>query len=119
MIQEHIPVPNKMHQEEQQKATALASAAFISSLGDQEALERPLDSVSALQVSARSTLVFLRARSIGEGSQVQHETVGAFDAKPRPREEALRKLEERAGPDARKLFEAFLRKIDKLEVEQS
>ena len=29
-----------MHQEEQQKATALASAAFISSLGDQEALER-------------------------------------------------------------------------------
>jgi hypothetical protein len=38
---------------------------------------------------------------------------GAFDDKPRPREEALRKLEERAGADARRLFEAFLRKIDK------
>src|ERR1700748_220362 len=29
---------------------------------------------------------------------------GAFDDRPRPREEALRKLEERAGADARKLF---------------
>jgi hypothetical protein len=28
----------------------------------------------------------------------------------------LRKLEERAGTDARKLFEAFLKKIDKLEA---
>jgi hypothetical protein len=28
----------------------------------------------------------------------------------------LRKLEERAGTDARRLFEAFLRKIDKLEA---
>jgi hypothetical protein len=41
---------------------------------------------------------------------------GAFDDKPRPREEALRKLEERAGTDARRLFEAFLHKIDKLEA---
>jgi hypothetical protein len=41
---------------------------------------------------------------------------GAFDARPRPREEALKKLEERAGTDARRLFEAFLRKIDKLEA---
>jgi hypothetical protein len=40
----------------------------------------------------------------------------AFDNKPRPRQEALRKLEERAGTDARKLFEAFLKKIDKLEA---
>jgi hypothetical protein len=40
----------------------------------------------------------------------------AFDNKPRPREEALRKLEERAGTDARRLFEAFLKKIDKLEA---
>jgi hypothetical protein len=28
----------------------------------------------------------------------------------------LKRLEERAGADARKLFEAFLRKIDKLEA---
>jgi hypothetical protein len=41
---------------------------------------------------------------------------GAFDDKLRPREEALRKLEERAGTDARRLFEAFLRKMDKLEA---
>ena len=32
------------------------------------------------------------------------------------REEALRKLEERAGRDARRLFGAFFRKIDKLEA---
>jgi hypothetical protein len=30
---------------------------------------------------------------------------GVFDNKPRPREEALKKLEERAGADARKLFD--------------
>jgi hypothetical protein len=41
---------------------------------------------------------------------------GGFDDKPRPREEALRKLEERAGTDARRLFEGFLKKIDKLEA---
>ena len=40
---------------------------------------------------------------------------GSFDNRPRPREEALKKLEERAGTDARRLFEAFLKKIDKLE----
>jgi hypothetical protein len=39
----------------------------------------------------------------------------AFDDRPRPREEALKKLEERAGADARRLFEAFLRKLDKLQ----
>jgi hypothetical protein len=39
---------------------------------------------------------------------------GAFHDKPRPREEAVRKLEERAGTDARRLFEAYLRKVDKL-----
>jgi uncharacterized protein with PIN domain len=41
---------------------------------------------------------------------------GAFDNRPRPREEALKKLEERAGADARRLFEAFLRKIQMAEV---
>ena len=64
-------------------------------------------------LSARSTLKFLLARSIGEGTQGsgRERPVGAF-----AREEALRKLEERAGADARKLFEAFLRKVDKLEA---
>ena len=34
---------------------------------------------------------------------------------PCSREEALRRLEERAGPKARKMFERFLARIDKLE----
>ena len=76
-----------------------------------------MDSVSARQVSPR--LYFSALVQLAKVLEVQHEKVEAFDAQPRPREEALRKLEERAGPDARKLFEAFLRKIDKLEVEQS
>ena len=40
---------------------------------------------------------------------------GAFDARPRPRAEALAALEERAGPQARALFERFLKQIDQLE----
>jgi hypothetical protein len=40
---------------------------------------------------------------------------GAFDARPRPRAEALEALEARAGPQARALFERFLKQIDKLE----
>jgi uncharacterized protein with PIN domain len=41
---------------------------------------------------------------------------GAFDARPRPRAEALAALEERAGPQARALFERFLKQIDQLEA---
>jgi hypothetical protein len=40
---------------------------------------------------------------------------GAFDARPRPRAEALAALEEKAGPQARALFERFLKQIDQLE----
>jgi hypothetical protein len=46
----------------------------------------------------------------------EHGKPGAFDDRPRPREEALAELEKRAGTDARRLFEAFLKKIDKLEA---
>jgi hypothetical protein len=38
-----------------------------------------------------------------------------FDDRPRPREQALEMLEQRAGPKARKMFERFLARIDKLE----
>ena len=38
-----------------------------------------------------------------------------FDYRPRPREKALEMLEQRAGPKARKMFERFLARIDKLE----
>jgi hypothetical protein len=38
-----------------------------------------------------------------------------FDYRLRPREKALEMLEQRAGPKARKMFERFLARIDKLE----
>ena len=38
-----------------------------------------------------------------------------FDERPRRREKALEKLEQRAGLKARKMFERFLARIDKLE----
>jgi hypothetical protein len=41
---------------------------------------------------------------------------GAFDGRPRPRVEALAALEARAGPQARALFERFLKQIDQLEA---
>ena len=42
---------------------------------------------------------------------------GAFD-RPRTPEEIMDRLEERIGPQARKLFERFLRKVQKLEEQQ-
>ena len=42
---------------------------------------------------------------------------GAFD-RPRTPEEIMDRLEERIGPQARKLFERFLRKVRKLEEQQ-
>jgi hypothetical protein len=61
-------------------------------------------------------LYFTSLVQLAKVLKVEVGEAGAFDNKPRPREEALRKLEERAGTDARKLFEAFLKKIDKLEA---
>jgi len=84
MVQEHIPVPNKMHQEEQQKATALASAAFISSLGDQEALERLWTVSPRGKYQHDPRLYFSALVQLAKVLKVQHETVEAFDAKPRP-----------------------------------
>ena len=42
---------------------------------------------------------------------------GAFDRALSP-EEITNKLEERVGPEGRKLFEQFLRKVNKLQVQQ-
>jgi hypothetical protein len=42
---------------------------------------------------------------------------GTID-KPRTPEEIIAKLEQRAGPEVRKLFERFLRKLNKLQKEQ-
>jgi hypothetical protein len=62
------------------------------------------------------SLYFSALVQLAKVLKVEVGEAGAFDDKPRPREEALRKLEERAGTDGRRLFEAFLRKIDKLEA---
>ena len=62
------------------------------------------------------SLYFSSLVQLAKVLKVEVGEAGAFDYKPRTREEALKKLEERAGTDARRLFEAFLRKIDKLEV---
>ena len=42
----------------------------------------------------------------------------AFD-QPRTKEEALAQFEERVGPQGRRAFEGFLRKIERLEAEQN
>jgi hypothetical protein len=42
---------------------------------------------------------------------------GAFDRTMTP-EEIMDKLEERVGPEGRKLFEQFLRKVNKLQMQQ-
>jgi hypothetical protein len=44
-------------------------------------------------------------------------TPGAFD-RPRSPQEIMNKLEERVGPEGRKLFERFLRKVQQLEERQ-
>ena len=44
-------------------------------------------------------------------------TPGAFD-RPRTPEEVMDRLEERIGPKGRKLFEQFLRKVNRLEEQQ-
>jgi hypothetical protein len=41
-----------------------------------------------------------------------------FD-QPRTKEEALAQFEERVGPQGRRVFEGFLRKIERLEAEQN
>jgi hypothetical protein len=75
---------------------------------DDELFERIYTKDPGLYFSSLVQLAKVLKVEVGEA--------GAFDNKPRSREEALRKLEERAGTDARKLFEAFLKKIDKLEA---
>ena len=62
--------------------------------------------------------VFLQAMlKIAQVHRVEVGQPEAFD-RPRTREEALLRLEESAGPEAQKLFESFLKKVDKLERDQ-
>jgi class 3 adenylate cyclase len=75
------------------------------------------DLVGSTNISARLDAEEWRSSlvQLAKVLKVEVGEAGAFDNRPRPREEALKKLEERAGADARRLFEAFLRKIDKLQ----
>jgi hypothetical protein len=76
-------------------------------------LAKPEAEIFELLYQHDPRLYFSSLVQLAKVLKVQDENgpVGAF-----AREEALRKLEERAGADARKLFEAFLRKVDKLEA---
>ena len=79
-------------------------------------LSKPDDELFEQIYRENPALYFSSLVQLAKVLKVEVGEAGAFDDKPRPREEALRKLEERAGPDARRLLEAFLRKIDKLEA---
>ena len=79
-------------------------------------LSKPEDELFKLIYREDPRLYFSSLVQLAKVLKVEVGEAGAFDNKPRPREEALRKLEERAGPEARRLLEAFLRKIDKLEA---
>jgi hypothetical protein len=80
-------------------------------------LSKPSDEIFEHIYQEDPRLYFQSLVQLAKVLRIEHEhgKPGAFDDRPRPREEALAELEKRAGTDARKLFEAFLKKIDKLE----
>ena len=79
-------------------------------------LSKPEDEIFELIYTENPALYFTALVQLARVLKVETGEPGAFDDRPRPREEALKKLEERAGADARRLFEVFLKKIDKLEA---
>ena len=79
-------------------------------------LSKPDDELFEQIYRENPALYFSSLVQLAKVLKVEVGEAGAFDDNFRPREEALRKLEERAGTDARKLFEAFLKKIDELEA---
>jgi hypothetical protein len=79
-------------------------------------LSKPEDEIFERIYTEDPRLYFSSLVQLAKVLKVEVGEAGAFYNKPRPREEVLRKLEERGGTDARKLFEAFLKKIDKLEA---
>jgi hypothetical protein len=79
-------------------------------------LSKPDDELFERIYTENPDLYFSSLVQLAKVFKVEMGEPGAFDDRPQPREAALKKLEERAGTDARKLFEAFLKKIDKLEA---
>jgi hypothetical protein len=78
-------------------------------------LSKPDDELFERIYTANPDLYFSSLVQLAKVLKVEVGEPGSFDNRPR-REEVLKKLEERAGTDARLLFEAFLRKIGKLEA---
>jgi hypothetical protein len=66
-------------------------------------------------ITDRPEIFFLAMTKLALVHPVEQGQPRDFDDRPRPREQALEKLEQRAGPKARKMFERFLARIDKLE----
>jgi hypothetical protein len=65
-------------------------------------------------ITERPEILFLAMTKLALVHPVEQSQPQDFD-RPRAREQALDKLEQRAGPKARKMFERFLARIDKLE----
>ena len=66
-------------------------------------------------ITDRPEIFFLAMTKLALVHRVEFSQPQEFDDRPRPREQALELLEQRAGPKARKIFERFLARIDKLE----
>jgi hypothetical protein len=66
-------------------------------------------------ITDRPEILFLAMTKLALAHPVEQSQRQEFDDRPRPREQALEMLEQRAGPKARKMFERFLARIDKLE----
>ena len=66
-------------------------------------------------ITDRPEIFFLAMTKLALAHRVEQDQPQEFDDRPRPREQALQLLEQRAGPKARKMFERFLARIDKLE----
>jgi hypothetical protein len=66
-------------------------------------------------ITDRPEILFLAMTKLALVHPVEQSQPQEFDYRPRPREQAFEMLKQRAGPKARKMFERFLARIDKLE----
>jgi hypothetical protein len=64
-------------------------------------------------IAERPEVFLLAMRKIAQVYRVEVGQPSQFD-RPHSKEEALQRLEERAGPEARKMFESFLAQVEKL-----
>ena len=74
------------------------------------------EKVFDIMLEQNPSLYFSSLVQLAKVMKIEVGEAGAFDGRPRPRVEALAALEARAGPQARALFERFLKQIDRLEA---